>query len=156
MTNWQLLLITGWLAEANNHPKHICVCAYVMVCGGVPVAWHSSSRMLLMMTVACVILSAPSTVGGTEKEKIISNQLNLVVIHSFLGIPLQILYTIRPIQFPSNTLIWCNTESVQMARGRMESRCSRTVVFTSCSGDQCAGWKLFKMEQQVYTSSLKW
>lgn len=62
---------------------YMCVCAYVMVGGGVPVAWHSSSRTLLTMTVISVILSAPSTAGGTEtQETMSSHHIVFFLLHS--------------------------------------------------------------------------
>lgn len=40
---------------------------HVMVGLGTPVAWHSSSRRLLMMTFTSVLSSALYIIGGTEK-----------------------------------------------------------------------------------------
>lgn len=43
--------------------------SYVMTGAGVPVAWHSSSSGLLIMTVLSVTSSAPSMKGGTTSVK---------------------------------------------------------------------------------------
>lgn len=51
-----------------------------MTGAGVPVAWHSSSRGLLIITVLSVTSSAPSMTGGTRSGKIKKN----ILIHWIL------------------------------------------------------------------------
>lgn len=46
---------------------------------GVPVAWHSSSKGLLTITVLCVMRSAPSIKGGTRREKYFTMSLYMTV-----------------------------------------------------------------------------
>lgn len=59
-----------------NVCDHVCLflsvaeSSYVMTGAGVPVAWHSSSKGLLIITVVSVMSSAPSMKGGTRVEKV--------------------------------------------------------------------------------------
>lgn len=68
------------------YSEYVCVCMCIHIClsvhmrwrshvmtgAGVPVAWHSSSKGLLIITVLSVTSSAPSMKGGTGMERITS------------------------------------------------------------------------------------
>lgn len=79
---WILLLIINDSAYMSAC-VYVCLQAhrrrrsYVITGAGAPVAWHSSSRGLLIITVLSVTSSPPSIKGGTRREKMICVILKL-------------------------------------------------------------------------------